>query len=279
MTRTVDAFWGEITNQAALLYVRADREDESERWTGIVTGPFSDHSKTLPSDFVVRDLGPGTTVMGGSCIVDPCCWSPALPVHYRLQTTLFRGEQMVEEESRQIALRRLGTNHRSFRFESNRWVLRGVQGKLRHLADTKPYRDTLATLVLDDVDQGSLQLASRHGIPVLVNLDSCDNLQSSLRILAQWPAAGLVVVPNDTTADIRQLAPNLLYGLAGSTVANWCDFWLAEPDVVRQQANATTKPLVVSSKQRWEAFADARSACDRLQQEMAAFGDFAGYIG
>ena len=277
MNPRVNVFWGEITNHYAMVYVQVDRIAEEDQIAGAVSGPFSEQGATLPSEFALRDLGPGQTVMAGAKIVDPCCWSPEMAFHYRFQMTVQRGSESVEVD-KQLGIRRLGCVGPSFRFETKRWVLRGVRQNDWKESNVDWYRETLSTLVLDSPQEDALRLTSEQGIPVLLDLESADDPRGDVAKLAHWPSVAFVVLPTAMDESVRQLAPNTLFGKRGPTADEWGDFWVATPGTITSRSIPIDRPTVVFG----DPIGDielARKRCDQLQSELASFGDFAGYVG
>lgn len=121
-------FLGAASVATARCYARCPRPAEGRDWrlAGTVRGPFSTRARTLPATTAWSDTGPGPTLMATALIPDPCYWTPENPALYDIQLRLLDGSQEIASVRRTLGLRRLGPDDRAFRFESKRWVLRGI---------------------------------------------------------------------------------------------------------------------------------------------------------
>jgi hypothetical protein len=123
--------------------------------------------------------------------------------------------------------------------------------------------------------------ASRVGV-LLVALGVPD--MSELQRLSRWPAVAIAAPSGPVEADVRSLVPNLLLAqqlLPGESPAPWAHVALI--DVANRMGLAEqirTCPLPVIAMRTGGTFstvADGRSACDRLQGDLAARDDLPGY--
>lgn len=217
-------FLGAASVPAARCYARCPRPPEGRDWRleGSVRGPFSTRARTLPATTTWTDLGPGPTLMATASIPDPCYWTPDNPALYDVQLRVLDGTREIAATRRMLGLRRLGAHGRAFRFEAQRWVLRGVtrfapppsltepaahggptigsepvaastvfsSTKADHdiamaAWDTVPWRDENATLVARDLSDSE-----------------CDRAQSAGRLLAAW----VPMDRGDWAAELRRLS-------------------------------------------------------------------------
>jgi hypothetical protein len=297
-----DVFHGELTANRGQIFVRVPRSPDVDGCTlaGFVHGPRCEYAHTLPAKFVLRDLGPGPTLLARATITDPCLWTSDLPQIYDVHVELRRGAELLASEKRTIGLRGLGTRttgdgHRLVR-EGKVWVPRGVG--IRALAD--PELHALREQLLVGLYQGLppldlLQTASQRGLYLIVELPTEHlTIAPTLQQLARWPAVMLVILPDSTGhgPELRQVAPNLLLGervlqteLAAFRPAAW-----SQAVVVRTSGDDSTRaalcsarnlPLPVLLQSATDLAIDlqrSRAACDLLQAATAPYGQFAGYL-
>ncbi len=235
-------FLGAASVPAARCYARCPRPPEGRDWRleGSVRGPFSTRARTLPATTTWSDLGPGPTLMATASIPDPCYWTPDNPALYEVHLRVLDGSREIAATRRTLGLRRLGAHGRAFRFEAQRWVLRGVTrfafspafvepaaaGAVRaaantdqHIAmaawDAVPWRDEHATLVARELSDAECDRAQREGrlLAAWVPVERGD-WADELRRLSRWAAVAFAILEGraaaDWTADaVRSLAPNL----------------------------------------------------------------------
>jgi hypothetical protein len=190
--------------------------------------------------------------------------------------------------------------------DGNRWVLRGVFRERRaagfipavdgrsqvvgpELADLTTAREADAALVITAVDDDFFLEASRQGVPLVVMVPGRGpELVDEIRRLGKWPAVFLAVLDPDQPADFdpRLLARNLLYATRFRAdkplgLSTWAHVLWYEIDGEPASARCAEFPrpsLVVRRLPAQTDIPTARSACDRLQSELAPLGDFAGYV-
>lgn len=302
MLDELDVFFGDATVQAAQLYARLPRPADAEHWTvdGTVRGPFSAHGRTLPATLPLVDGGAGPTLLGKATIPDPCFWTPESPGLYEVRLRILHDGQEVAADYKQLGIRRLGTHERDFRFDSQRWVLRGVDR--RRVANEPPdpvgdrqlhaWWDLATTVVATDPDDALCAAASREGVVVLARLDTAgESWRDELRRLAHWAAVGLVVLEGpgaEPDARLRQLAPNVCLVQSfrvGQAVAPapWAQAVKVEvgPDPAEFGRRVQGCPLPLIACRSLTAPLElpaARAAIDALQRDLAPHGDFAGYL-
>jgi hypothetical protein len=229
----VDLFMGAASVQAARCYASCPRPAEGREWRfeGTVRGPFSTRARTLPATATLSDSGPGSTLSATASIPDPCFWTPDNPALYDVQLRLLNGTREIASVRRTLGLRRLGAHERSFRFESKRWVLRGVslslarnefpqesaiQGdSMRSVWEDLPWRDQNAVLVAERLTAVECERAERDGrlIAAWVRVDQ-PGWQAELRRLSRSAAVAFAILAGDSAAlengeSPRSLAPNI----------------------------------------------------------------------
>src|SRR5215210_3557992 len=72
---------------------------------GTLRGPFCEKARTLPAEFVFRNVGQGGHVE--TLVPDPCMWTPEMPHLYQADVEARQGEQLIAEYHGTIGLRRL----------------------------------------------------------------------------------------------------------------------------------------------------------------------------
>ena len=294
---SLDVFYGELNFARAAIYVRLSRstpvgdpqELESTPLTlaGVVRGPRNRHARQLSAAYTLTDLGPGPTLLARAMITDPCLWSPESPAAYDLTIELKRGERTIAQASRQIGLRSLAVVGRRFLWQGNNWVLRGAARQVEELS-----REFTGALVCrqETASDQLLQAASVEGVFLLVMIDGDNGIVDSqaIRRLASWPAVAGIILSGDATVSreaLRRLAPNLLFGrfAVEGEIAPWSDqpqFIIAHvksPESFAAWGERLSVPLIAwrVAECNQEAI---RGECDRLQRDLAPFGQFAGYV-
>ncbi|QDU30863.1 hypothetical protein ETAA8_60120 [Anatilimnocola aggregata] len=293
-----DVFHGELTTNRAQIFVRVPREAEFQDCMlyGKVIGPRCELAHTLPAKFALTDLGAGPTLLARTTITDPCYWTGDLPQLYDVQVELRRGTEVIAREQRMIGLRGIGgrsspTGNQLIR-EGKVWVPRGVELSSLDSSELLSLREQLLVGICQAPPLDLLVEATRRGVYLIVLVDAAQQeIVAALRQLARWPAVMMAVVRGADSHDrgLAQVAPNLLLAqpvpaadLGSFQPAAWASVMIAEVagDSV-PVAGITNCPLPViiqrPTQQKLSAEA-ARAECDRLQRDLAASGQFAGYL-
>jgi Glycosyl hydrolases family 2 len=302
----LDVFYGELTPARATVYARLEGMENTTglSLSGVVCGPRCFYSKTLPATFRLHDAGPGPSLLAKSLVPDPSYWSPETPHIYDVTVELRKGTEIIASEVRQIGFKPLGISGRFFTWEGKPWVLRGVSTRLGCF-DAAHWHDRTTCAVFagwqdDETLLRSLEGLSSYGVLTWIFVVA-EIKHSILRHwvsqLSRFPCvAGLVLLAKESsevfTPDIFAAAPNLLIGCAGKGVTPTDSrgkfFWI-RPDYGRSLNDFSTsdRPIVVVQELKpamasWsrEPFRleQARAACDKLQADLAPYGQFAGYI-
>jgi hypothetical protein len=113
------------------------------------------------------------------------------------------------------------------------------------------------------------------------------DVENELRRLSRWSAVAMALVDGHESLDetIATIAPNLLLGHYVRTphpsVPPWAKFAAAEvvdPKQFAQRFAAAEHPVIALHRpEDASGLGKARAACDRLQANLAPFGDYAGY--
>jgi hypothetical protein len=294
---TLDAlqiFYGEANPARARIYAQVARPADGDRWrlAGQVTGPRNEFAGTLEATVPLRDLGPGATLLAEAVLPDPCFWSPQSPALYEAELKLIDDRNEVRETViRQFGVRALGVRGRSFYLEGKRWVLRAVDRRCD--PDATPSRLDIwhkawASMLTVSPTNELCREASRQGVLICAWVEGTRrDVENELRRLSRWAAVSMAVIDcceplNET---ISTVAPNLFLGhyvqAEHPLALPWAKFVAAEVDDPKQFAQrfaAAAHPVVALHRPEGVAgLKTARAACDRLQANLAPFGDYAGY--
>lgn len=298
-------FFGDASDAEARIYAALPRTPELVNATlaGRVIGPDCLFSETLTSTIPLIDRGPGPTLLAQAIVPDACCWTPDLPFQYRVEVSLTRGGETLGTAKRQIGIRRLGVRGKNFSLEGKRWVPRGVQlaDDQIDLATIDDCHSTGTVLLINTPSEATCALASECGVLIFADLQQSECVSVEATRLAHWPAVAAVLLPrrssgldvaanNTTAAQLRARNRNLLLGEAftaeqlvepSASPHAWAHFALIPAISADHLAAAHAKfklPVVMTQQLLFGAIAEGRAACDRLQAELAAVGDFAGYF-
>ena len=290
-----DAFFGHVSVNLAHVYVRVARDETREPLTlrGFVRGPRCRHSRTLPAQFPLRDLGSGPTYLAEARVTDPTFWSPEIPALYDLHVELCRHDRVFQQFRGTIGIRRLGCVNTSLRLEQQRWVPRGLYVSDPTPAEIASAREHDVVLLCNHPGDSACAEATEQGVLMMAHVSDSEP-HDELRRLARWASVGIAVVPNLTATSLtsfRKQFPNLLLAqpvraaqedFKRPVEAAGYDLYLCEVDDVasyRVWASTNTQPVIVQRRTpELVTIATARAACDRLQRDLAPPGNEAGYI-
>ena len=287
----VEVFYGELSGHRADVYARLPRFDSASEWSlaGTVRGPRCLHAQTLPAMARLVDLGAGPTHLARATVTEPVFWSPELPAIYDVTVKLQRAGETVATVQRELGLRSLGPRGRSLTLDGKRYVIRGISTKSAKEPLARAWHEATAVLFTEDLQAERLAEASQWGALVAVEVGEGADLLERLRMLARLPAVGMVAVEGELPADFQKLevAPNLLMAQVvadrwSGEAAVWADVVVVDIhdlEPMGRLASRLDKPII-ARRRLPEALTidEARSACDRLQRELAAIGQFAGYV-
>ena len=288
----LDVFYGELSVHRALVYARLPRPGDGDGWSlaGTIRGPRCLHAQTLPAAAKLVDQGPGASLLAQAILPDPVCWTADLPAIYDVTVNLLRGGEVVATARRELGLRRLGPRGRNLVLDGKRWVLRGVNTNSTTARLPREWHEELSALVVRDPSEDLLAEASQWGALAVVDLNGpADAAASQLRHLARYPAVAIAIVRGPLPTDFAKAdyCPNLLLAAgigAGeqSRLPPWAELAVVSADSPEDFARvAQTVSIPILAERRLAAalpLDEARAACDRLQRDLAAAGQFAGYI-
>ncbi len=308
--RQLELFFGDASDAVARVYARlpCDETTTGSQLTGELIGPECRFAQTLSARIPFQDRGPGESLIAEAVVPDPCFWTPELPMLYKARIER-KGPEVIgrvpgieehevvvtgrapEQESfttfeKWLGIRRLGTRGRSLILDTERWVPRGIWLDRIGRDDLKAAREADVVLCGPPPDDEICLKASRHGVPLLIELSAPpERLADEVRRLGQWPAVFLVVLEPEAAIDaaIRGSARNLLFAAKFATdkpivPPPWAQLLFC--NVTAESASRVRDvPLPILARRRASIdIRAARAACDRLQYDLAPAGDFAGYL-
>ena len=292
----LDVFCSDVTPNRAVVHARLYGGESlpGESLAGIVRGPRCSRGSTLPASY--RLVEPEAHASGqvdrlphaAALITEPVFWSPDWPALYDVAIELRRGSAVVETATRTIGVRPLAVAGRRLVYGGKTWVLRAVRCPAPAEAILQPCREQAAALLAPaaSLDEKLLTQASEQGVRVIAEI-SAGSAEAELSRLSRNAAVAMGVLPPGYGA-VESAAPgNIL--LAHHLVQGQSE---PPPDDARLVLGEVTDPAgfaawVQSLTRPAIAFrpldrscdiATARAECDRLQRDLAAYGQFAGYI-
>lgn len=299
MTRLLESltvFYGELTPNRAVVHAHlAGGEDLAElTLAGIVRGPRCSRGSTLPATY--RLVGQASGLPGqvenllhvAALITEPIFWSPDWPALYDVTVELRRGSQIIEQTARTIGFRPLAVVGKTLAYGGKTWVLRGVQRDHPLDAEVRQCREHAAALVAPAVslDDRLLLQASEEGGLVVARIAAADPSAELLR-MSRFAAVAVAVWP-PASAPFGSAAPgNILLaqswrqGQSGPPPdsARLVIAEVLDVESFADWAQTQHRPIIAYRPlpDRYETIA-ARMECDRLQRDLAPYGQFAGYI-
>lgn len=107
MSSDIEIAVGDVTDVEAHVIARYQGSMTGVVLHGTLRGPFCKKGRTLPAEFVFRDLGNATGSQVETVVPDPCMWTPEMPHLYQADIEARQGEQLIAEYHGTIGLRRL----------------------------------------------------------------------------------------------------------------------------------------------------------------------------
>jgi hypothetical protein len=107
MSSEIEIMVGDVTDVEARVFARYHGTEQEIKLRGTLRGPFCDKSRTLPAEFVFRNIGKDNGVQAEAIVPDPCMWTPELPHVYQADVEARQGERLIAEYHGTLGLRRL----------------------------------------------------------------------------------------------------------------------------------------------------------------------------
>jgi hypothetical protein len=299
----IDVILGRCDDMRAEVYVRATGlpPDAGATIAGTLQGPEARGAVTLPATAALVDLGPGpdgAAAVARAILTEPSYWTPELPSRYRLRAVVTSPGATLGACDRLVGLRRLGVRGRSFWLEGRRWVPRAV-GCTEASIDIPMLRGQLAAAAVVDPAESLCVAADERGLGIVARCTT-----DPVAACARWrehPSVMLAVVPSasaQTAAVIERVGRvkgTMLVGIEVDglqpppAVPRGIDFLVvALPEAHLPHAAWRAGPPLplIAARPHPGPPAERRSACDRLQAELAAWRDggqaapwdWAGYL-
>lgn len=304
---SLDVFYGELTSARATVYARLEglKDTDGLSLSGFVRGPRCYYATTLPTSFRLQDAGRGPSLLAKAVIPDPAYWSPDTPHIYDVTVELRRGSELIDRDERQIGFKPLGISGRHFTWEGKPWVLRGASNQTIDADDLSNWQDrSTSILFMNPPTDDQLEAASTKGVLcwlLMPILESTKTMRNAMWSLSAFPSvAGYLILSerhgDEVPRSLLECAPNVLKGLSFGdptkvpTALRHRIFhqWKLEKDVPLQPELASDDyPLIIvreelvgrrNKSKPLESIESARAAADRLQADLAPYGQFAGYI-
>lgn len=313
----IQVILGPCDDMRAEVFVRMASSEvprASLRLGGELAGPECRRSMTLPAGAALADLGPGEAgLLAKAVLTEPAFWTPELPNLYRLTARLVADGQTVAQATRRIGLRRSGVRGRSLWLEGRRWVPRGV-ACASHSCDVKAIHEAGVAAVVVDPPEDFLAAADEAGLAIIAVAEAANGralaAEKIVERIGRWamhPAVVITPLPQAVAeADIAAVAAQARRLKGTMLVARTVDGASPPPSSVAAGIDALCVILDRGGlpHDAWREFAPAvpliawqrldagneptRTACDRLQATLAAWGladgrthqpwDWAGYM-
>lgn len=285
----LDVFYGELTTARAMVYARLEGLENTDglSLSGFVRGPRCFYSTTLPATYRLRDAGPGPSLLAKALVPDPSYWSPETPHIYDVTVELRKGPDIIASEVRQIGFKPLGISGRFFTWEGKPWVMRGVTTRHGDVASIESWRDCSAALVGVCIPDAQLREASEKGVLCFdIGDGNCSQTEylCEARRFARFPSLAIANL-GLPAENVRKLMPNVVVtcisDLRGFAKPVLQGILVYRSQNLSELATLTSMnvPLVVHRLiGAQQSVTQARAACDKLQADLAPYGQFAGYI-
>jgi hypothetical protein len=286
LAECVEIFFGQASDALCYVYSQLSTPPAGDDWqlTGSLRGPSCSLSATLPATHPFAPLAPGDSLLARAVVPEPSFWTPEMPHVYQAEIKLMQGQREVASTSRPFGIRTLGCAGSKLIYGGKRWVLRGVRfDEVPATTNWNAWREGNTSILVDNPSDTLCAEASCAGVLLVARLRA-DQVGEIAR-LSRWPAVGVVVLPADANPAQGNRRHNLILAQQVDAVtkpATW-----AQAVVLDLQGNGmddSTVPqhglatLVLRSAISLSSVAAGRGECDRLQRDLAARGDWAGFI-
>ena len=288
----------------ALVTLNSTNYEGVSKITGKLRGPNCKYSRTLAAESsfkwyppesakntIVHAIGdaPESAV---AQVVDPCYWTPAMPFLYDLEATVSYSNGKQEEFSSSIGIKRWECGLQSFRLECKRYVLRGCLMENISTESVLAAREAETTLIVECADDSFLASAAEIGIGIGLDLQNEQGSLSEVIARVDWSPAVLFAIvsqnqfdqlPNDAWPENFPLVPCLPHDFTLDQHLEYQrEAYCFDLGTKRQPLEWTSmlsRPIIAIRRGvDFSNLQEARSACDRLQAELAPEFDLAGYF-
>jgi hypothetical protein len=283
----LELFFGASSDAISRVYARLEGVESAGDFqlAGTLTGPSCADAETLPATSRFVDRGPGESLLAEALVPEPCFWTPQTPHLYRADVQLQDSGGVVAQEKRMFGIRPLGAAGRKLIYAGKNWVLRGIAADELPKTDLAAWHNAETAMCVRNPDDALCEAASRVGVLVIADLEAAETRE--IRRLSRWPAVGFIVLPNDAKPERRGLGHNVVLTQRFAAAqpispASWAGAAMLEFAATDELPGGLPDcpiPLIVARRSgELPSIAAGRTACDRLQRDLAVHGQFAGYI-
>lgn len=298
LLESLQVFHGKMTPSRAVVHVRlaGDHEFAGLSLSGTVRGPRCRRGHTLPATYRLVEAfnrpqvgGVDKRLHAEALLTDPVFWSPDWPALYDLTVELCQGMQVIDRLQQAMGLRPLTVGDQNLTYAGKTWVLRGVRRDhdLNHVIDACSGAAAALMAPAQRLDEGLLKEASEQGVLVIAQLSDRATAAAELRRLSRFAAVAIATLPPESEPFFGDVAGDIVLAHVmgqGHLEMPASDVRLVlsqvgEPESFARWAKALSRPVIACRPLATTvSIAEARRECDRLQRDLAPYGQFAGYI-
>lgn len=250
-------------------------------------GPRCEYGRTLASTFRGKLAGNQRVEF---FVTEPCYWSAAMPFLYELRRVDAGDSQLDKGAVHTLGLRRLIAHGPNLRLNGERIVLRGaVAAAVDEQTVREAHGAEAAIVVAVESEPCELSAASRWGATVIVDASRYEGSLEKLRLRLSWEPAAAAIVYDKLPTEPVAFDDGILNGAKldagnGNVPADAADAQLLLGDLANDErppavlATSNQPVLALRRKPAFATFSEARTACDRLQAELAPEFNLAGYF-
>lgn len=292
----LEVFWSELSPNRAVVqaHLAGGGAVKGLSLRGIVRGPRCSRGSTLPATY--RLVGQASGLPGRveslphatAIITEPIFWSPDWPALYDVTVELRRDDRTIDQATRTIGLRPLAVGGKFLSYAAKTWILRGIWRQQVQPGEIAEFRAASAAVVAnaESLDEPLLQLASEEGVLIIAQLGG-QSPGAQLARLARGAAVAVGVLPPEfehsgiPAAGNILLAHRLVQGRAEPPpdAARLVLAEVSDPATFATWAQSLSRAVVAFRPLPQSAeVVSSRAECDRLQRDLAPYGQFAGYI-
>ncbi|NOY28897.1 MAG: hypothetical protein GXP28_01615 [Planctomycetes bacterium] len=260
---------------------------------GNLIGPHCEYARTLPATFSVPpcECLPGISNRTQRIITDPCYWTPQLPYLYNFEGKIKLADGTVQSWSHTVGFRRWEVEGKNLRLERRRIVLRGAVADAESAVDLRAAHDAEVALLVKEPSDSFLQQASECGVMVIADFRGVETELTPRLLRLAWQPSVAFVLLSDTDKPGFYKPPAVTIGHAvdakaqsvpESTADEWASLLLVELGADERPpewlANTEKPVIAIRRDESYANMTDARTACDRLQSDLAPQLNLAGYF-
>jgi hypothetical protein len=113
----IEIYVGDVSDMEARVYARFQPAMDERLGKqgpivlrGTLRGPYCERARTLPAEYLFRDLEPAQSGLAEAVVTDPCLWSEDLPHVYHGEVEAVCGDKVVASFRGPIGLRQAPRN-------------------------------------------------------------------------------------------------------------------------------------------------------------------------